>query len=132
MNLDPLHRSVAASDLSLEQVAASKQLDEPQKVARASQAFEALLLRQILTEAQKPQFGQTSSSSRTVGEVYQDMISERMAEQIAAGGSLGLARSLGTQLQRQLKIGSSGHSEPLPASQPMLSNSTQVRLPSHD
>lgn len=129
MNLEPLHRPVAGPDLSLDQVASSTRLEEKEKVARASQAFEALLLRQILTDAQKSQFGPETSGNRTSAEIYQDMISERLAEHIASSGSFGLARSLETQLQRQLKTAGSG---PPATTGPGLRHSTQIHLPSHD
>ncbi len=88
---------------SIEQLAGNRTLPERDKVAAASQAFEALLLRQILNEAQKPLLASPMEGSRTASEVYRDMFASQLADQIAASGAFGLSRTLSQQLQQQLQ-----------------------------
>lgn len=85
-------------------MASNASLSEREKVAAASRAFEAVLLRHILSEAQKPMFkSSVAGGGGLMAEVYRDLITNQMAESISSGGSLGLATSLEAQLQRQLK-----------------------------
>ena len=44
------------SSLPLDRLAASTQIDQKEKIRQVSRAFEAVLLRQILQESQKPTF----------------------------------------------------------------------------
>ena len=87
-----------ASNLSLERVAASPQFSDQEKTAAASQAFEAVLLRQILDTAQKPAFPSASTDRSTAGGIYRDMVNTQLADNIARSGSFGLGRSLTPQL----------------------------------
>ena len=84
-------------------LASNASLSEREKVAAASRAFEAVLLRHILSEAQKPMFkSAVAGGGGLMADVYRDLITNQMAESISSGGSLGLATSLEAQLQRQL------------------------------
>ena len=71
-------------------------------MAEASRQFEALLVRQILTEAQKPLTGKAGQGSSVDG-IYQDMITAQFADKISHSGALGIAEVLQKQLSGQVK-----------------------------
>src|ERR1051325_901392 len=98
-SLNPSH--VDASKLPIEQLAGSKQVSEPQKIAAASQAFEALLLRQILQESQKPVFASKFVGNSFADGIYRDLVVNQLAENISKTGSIGLAKTFTAQVQRQ-------------------------------
>jgi len=102
MDIAPLQsRRVDAANLSLDQLAASTQVPESEKVAEVSRAFEAVLLRQILSESQRPVFQSAYVSNTAVDGIYRDLIVNQMAETISKSGSFGLGKSLTRELQRQ-------------------------------
>jgi Rod binding domain-containing protein len=95
---DPLRRQVQAADVPLDRLASSTQLDDKSKVAEASRQFEAIFVRQILSEAQSSGHGKGVASG-----IYQDMITTQTAENISRSGGLGLARCFQNQLSHGLK-----------------------------
>lgn len=103
MEIAALQHHVRASDLPLERLAASTQISQTDKVAEVSRQFEAVLLRQILGDAQKTIFSSTMNPSSTAGGVYQDMITNQLADSISRSGSFGFAKSLQKQLQHEFK-----------------------------
>ena len=76
-----------------------------EKVAELSRQFEALLLRQMLKEARKPMLGDTLTGNSSVSKIYDDMVTDRLADSIARSGDIGLASSLQAQLMRQQAVG---------------------------
>jgi Rod binding domain-containing protein len=103
MDIAPLQeRRVKASDLPLDRLASSSQVSEREKVAAASTAFEALLLRQVLEESQRPLIPSKYVSDSTSNGIYRDLVVEQLAQSIAKSHSLGLAQSLTSGLERQL------------------------------
>ena len=72
-----------------------------EKVAELSRQFEALLLRQMLKEARKPMLGDTLTGKSSVSKIYDDMVTDRLADAIANSGDVGLGTSLQAQLMRQ-------------------------------
>jgi Rod binding domain-containing protein len=103
MNIPSLNPSVKAADLSLEKLATSTTVKDSEKVQELSRQFEAVLLRQILTEAQKESFGPHKSDSSSSKSIYQDMITNQLADGISRSGAFGLGTSLAPQLSRELK-----------------------------
>ena len=102
MDIPPLQSPrVDAANLSLDQLAASTRVPESQKVAEVSRAFEAVLLRQILAESQRPVFQSSYVSNTAADGIYRDLIVNQMAEAISKSGSFGLGKSLARELQRQ-------------------------------
>jgi len=102
MDIKPLQsRHIDLSNLPLERVASSTQLTEKEKVGEVSRAFEAVLLRQILQESQKPVFSSKFIGNSTTDGIYRDLVVNQLAESISKSGSFGLARSLAGELQRQ-------------------------------
>ena len=105
MNITSLHNGnqVNAAELPLEKLAGNKNVSEAQKVGEVSRQFEAVLLRQVIAQAQKPMFGGSTMTSSTAGSVYQDMVVDSLAEQISRSGMVGLGKSLAPQLSREVK-----------------------------
>jgi peptidoglycan hydrolase FlgJ len=113
MEVNALQSSrIDVSNLSLEQVAGNQQIPEAEKVQKASEAFEAVLLRQILEESQQPVFKSKLTGNSTADGIYRDMVVNQLADSISKSGSLGLAKSLNAQLQRQTTAHAPG---PMPA-----------------
>jgi Rod binding domain-containing protein len=104
MDISPLlARRVKAEDLPLDRLASNSRVSEPEKIAAASHAFESLLLRQVLQEAQRPVFQSKFANDSTTHGIYRDMVVEQLAESMAKSNSLGLAQSLASALQRQFR-----------------------------
>ena len=99
------HPKIKAEDIPLEKLATSKTLSEEQKGAEAARQFEAMLVRQILTEAQKPAFPSKFSNSGVSNSIYQDMMVNQMADKISSSRTLGLAQELGSQFKHEAHPG---------------------------
>lgn len=97
-----IESSRAAESTPIEQLAGNKTLSESEKVAQVSRQFEAVLLRQILGSARKTVFKSKVNEDSLTSGIYQDMVTDQLAESISRSGSFGLARSLQSQLQHQL------------------------------
>lgn len=95
MHISPLQPSVP-----LDRLAANPALSEQEKIAEASRQFEAVLLRQILTEAQKTHFKSKFTDDSFAGGVYRDLTTQHLADAMSRNGSFGLAQSLAQQLNR--------------------------------
>ena len=96
-----IERSIRAAEMPLEKLANSEQVSEQEKLAEVSRQFEAVLLRQILRQAQKPLFGGELVGSSSTNAIYQDMVTEQLAERISEGGSFGFARLIEKELSVQ-------------------------------
>lgn len=118
MNVTPLQPTTFAGDVPLERLAGNAALAEKEKVAEVSRQFEAVLLRQILAETQKPLINSKFSDNSTAASIYRDMIGNQLADSISKSGSVGLAKSLDRQLDRQVRptslAGHAHHPEALP------------------
>lgn len=101
MQIPPLQRPVKAADVPLEQLAGNSAIDESRKVAELSRQFEALLVRQILNEAQKNVLHSSPEASAVSGAIYQDIVTGIQADSISRSGALGLSQTLERQLQRE-------------------------------
>ena len=106
---------IDASAIPLEHVASSTQLTQEQKVKEASRAFEAVLLRQILQEGQRPLFKSKYVGNSTADSIYRDQVANLLAESISKSGSLGLGKSLARELQRHATTAKSGATSALHA-----------------
>jgi Rod binding domain-containing protein len=113
MTVAPLHtHPVDAADLPLDHLAASTQVPEQDKVAEVSRAFEAVLLRQILSQTQRPVFPSKFIGNSTTDGIYRDLVVNQLAESISKSGSFGLARSLAGDLQRQSSVATAAAPNP--------------------
>ena len=113
MEISPLQRHVQAADLPLDKLAANSNLSQADKVGEVSRQFEAILLRQILSEAQKPVFKSKMNPDTASSGIYRDMITTQLADSISRSKALGLADTLSRQLTKQLKLG--GEAKPAAA-----------------
>lgn len=104
----PLDRAVSVRDLPLDRLAHSSTIPAEDKVKEVSRQFESILLRQILSEAQKPHFKTSLGQSGASAGIYQDLMNSQMADQISSQGGLGFSHVLQAQLGRELVV---NHSE---------------------
>jgi len=103
MQLTAIQPNVRASDIQMEHLAGNPRVTEDQKVAEVSRQFEAVMLRQILGEATKKMFAADGEGESSTKGIYQDMITNALADSISKSGEFGLARSLAKQLKHELK-----------------------------
>jgi flagellar protein FlgJ len=100
MNISPIpsQSPVDTSNIPVEDLAGNKRLTEQQKIAEASRQFEAIMLRQILSESQKPVITSEFTDNSTAAGIYQDYITNTLAESMSKSGTLGLAKVFEQQL----------------------------------
>jgi flagellar protein FlgJ len=101
MNVASTHPRIEASQLSLESLAHNKNVSDDDKVAEVSRQFEAVMLRQILQDIRKSVLA-PDQGDKTTNAIYSDMINNQLADSISCSGSLGLAKSLNSQLAHQV------------------------------
>ncbi len=106
--VDPAH-------VPLEQLAGSQVVSQKDKVAELSRQFEAVLVRQILNDAQKPLIKSKYNQESSTSSIHRDLTVNEMAEQITRSGGLGFARQLQQDLARQTKTEPADSSPPQPA-----------------
>src|SRR5688500_7106562 len=102
---------VNAADIPLEKLATSKALSEEQKTSEMTRQFEAMLLRQILNEAQKSTFKSKFASSGVSTAIYQDLMVNQLADKISCSRTVGLSQELGKQVSRQSPHGKSASAD---------------------
>ena len=115
-------RKANPADIPLEKLATSKALSEKDKASEVTRQFEAVLVRQILTDAQKPAFPSKFSMAGVSNSIYQDMMVNQMADKISSSRTLGLSQQLESQLSRQLKDKEGG-----PAANTPVANISQAK-----
>lgn len=108
MEIPSLHPAVRASELPIERLAVNPNVSEKEKVGELSRQFEAILLRQVLKDIRKTVIKSDLFPESLASDIYQDMVTQQLAEAMSKSGSLGLARSLEKDLARQLEDKSSG------------------------
>lgn len=139
MNVAPLQSNALAANVPLERLAGNASLSDQQKIGEVARQFEAVLLRQILAQTQKPMFKSNLTDDSTTAGIYRDMVTGQLAESISKSGALGLAQTLELQLGRQaIPASSAGHdlsAEALPtataatdAARPLQSRPSPARL----
>lgn len=82
----------------MENLAGNSHLSEEEKLGEVSRQFEAVLLRQILQNAQKTHFASKFSGDSATSGIYQDMVTTQLADGISKSGAFGFAQSLKKQL----------------------------------
>ena len=99
MNINALQpKQVSATDIAPESLAGNKNLSEHQKIAEASRQFEAMLLRQILSETQKTVIKSEFTDNSTAAGIYQDLATNQMADSMSKSGTFGFAQVFDRQL----------------------------------
>jgi Rod binding domain-containing protein len=101
-----------AADLQIEKLAGNPRVSEEQKVDEVGRQFEAVMLRQILTDATKKMFSSDAEPESSSAGIYKDMITNTLADSISRSGEFGLARSLAKQLQHEFKTDEVGQRVP--------------------
>jgi Rod binding domain-containing protein len=102
MNIAPIQSPVDTSSIPVEDLAGNKHLTEQQKIAEASRQFEAIMLRQILSESQKPVITSEFTDNSTAAGIYQDYITNTLADSMSKSGTFGLAKIFEQQLSHPL------------------------------
>jgi len=98
MTISPLQSKIDPAHVDIESLAGNQSLTQDQKIAEASKQFEAILLRQFLSESQKSTVhGELDDDSTTSG-IYQDMITNQLAQSMSSGNGVGLAKVFQQQL----------------------------------
>ncbi len=101
MNVAPLpplpSGTIDPSQMPLDELARNPHVSEEVKVGEATRQFEAVLLRQILTEARKTVIHSDLEESSSVSAIYDDLINQTLADSISRSGMLGLADLLKRQ-----------------------------------
>lgn len=104
MNISALPSpNTRAPELPLEKLENNPQLSDAEKINAVGQQFEAVMLRQILTEATKNMFGSSEASQSSTNSIYQDMVTNSLADSVSRSGGLGLATVIAKQLQHECK-----------------------------
>ncbi len=95
------------SDLLISGLASIKPLSAPvadsaqiKKIKQSAQEFEAVLLRQILKEVRSSSLVEGNKGSNSA---YLDMADEQLANQLAAQGGFGFAKSMADQMLKQVQ-----------------------------
>lgn len=101
MNISSIPANKAtATDIAPETLANNRNLSEHQKIAEASRQFEAMLLRQILSETQKPVIKTAYTDNSASAGIYQDFITNELSDSLSKSGTLGFAQVFERQLDR--------------------------------
>jgi flagellar protein FlgJ len=74
------------------------------QVHEAAQKFEALMLRQMLAQSRKVDFGNTLFDNKAADN-FRDMQDSRLADTMSQRGTMGFARMIEAQLARQTGAG---------------------------
>jgi flagellar protein FlgJ len=118
MTITPIQSAVDTSNIPVEELAGDKHLTERQKIAEASRQFEAIMLRQILSESQKPVITSEFTDNSTAAGIYRDYITNTLAESMSKSGTFGLAKIFERQLSHpDPKTASAGKNVIAPALQ---------------
>lgn len=119
MDVNPIQRQIAATEIAPERLAGNPRLTQEQKINEASRQFEAVLLRQILGDAQKTVVKSEFSDNSTAAGIYQDLITTSLADNISKSGAFGLAKTFERQLNRPVAAATKAHHEKTPAALPV-------------
>ncbi len=88
---------VGEKEALLKSGAASK-AEDPEKLKEVSEQFEAILIRQYLSEAMKPMFEGSMMGNDSGAHMYQYMITDAMATELSNNSTFGVASMLQMQL----------------------------------
>ena len=100
MNILPLTSSsdIDTSTVPVEDLAGNKHLTKQQKIHEVSRQFEAIMLQQILSEMQKPVITSEFTDDSTASGIYQDYMTNALAQSMSKTDSLGFAKIFEDQL----------------------------------
>ena len=98
MNVSAIEPRTNPAHVAMENLAGNKALTEDEKIGEASKQFEAIMLRQFLSESQKSVIKSEFTDDSSEAGIYQDMITNQLAEALSSGKGIGLAQSFQHQL----------------------------------
>ena len=98
MQITGLNAKIDTAHIAPEKLMGNAALTEDQKIGEASQQFEAILLRQFLAESQKPVIQSSLTDNSASAGIYQDFITNQLADSLAHSGGVGLAKTFQQQL----------------------------------
>ncbi len=98
MTITPIQTSDDTSDIPIEDLAGNKHLTQQQKIHEASRQFEAIMLQQILSETQKPVIESEFTDDSTAAGIYQDYMTQALAQSMSKSDSFGFAKIFEDQL----------------------------------
>ncbi len=90
--------TMSANHFAVERIAQNNKLTEAEKIGEVAEQFEAILLRQFLSEATKPMLNQNEGMNPAQKSIYQDMITNTLADTMSQSGEFGLAQAFRRQL----------------------------------
>lgn len=86
----------------LKQMVHNKNISEQAKLAKASQQFEAMMLKQILEDGLKPLFKGALDTNKGSQGMYQHMITDSLSQELAKSESFGIANSIQHQMENRV------------------------------
>lgn len=94
--MDPVSASSVsfADSAALRDLTHKQHIDEQAKLREAGRQFEAVLVRQMLKETMKPVFGGLMQGSGSGQKIYQDMVTESLAEALTQNTGFGFTSAL--------------------------------------
>ena len=102
MQIPSLHSPLNSGAVPAEDLARNGNVSEKEKIHELCRQFEAVLLRQILNDAQKTVIQSDLAPKSPAHDLYQDMAVNQLAETLSRSGALGFGRSLEQELTRQI------------------------------
>ena len=81
----------------------NQNISEQAKLKKASQQFEAMLLKQILEDGLKPMIKGALPESGGSHTMYQHLISDALSQQLSESESFGIAQSIQLQMKNRIK-----------------------------
>jgi Rod binding domain-containing protein len=97
MDLASITSQLAPNSLTAaDSAAAEKNPHDEKEIAKVSKQFEAIMVRQFLSESMKPLLQNGPS-----GQVYGYMLTDGLANEITNGGGLGLSHIIQSQLSQK-------------------------------
>lgn len=111
MEITALQRNIQPSEVPIEKLAGNSNISEEKKIAEVSRQFEAIFLRHMLNEANKPMFHSSLIPTGATTEIYQDMVTSQLADKISREQSFGFASLVQQDLSHRL------HGKKQPATQ---------------
>jgi Rod binding domain-containing protein len=127
MDITPFQNRAVAAHIAPEALAGNTKLTDKEKIAEASRQFESMLLRQILSESQKPVIKSELTDDSTASGIYQDFITNQLADSLSKSGAFGFAKIFERQLTHADKKTSSETNTALTKASPLL-----ISSPSHE
>jgi Rod binding domain-containing protein len=129
MNLTPVQSSpdIDTSAIPIEDLAGNKHLTKQQKIHEASRQFEAIMLQQIMSEMQKPVITSEFTDDSTAAGIYQDYMTNALAQSMSKTDSLGFAKIFEEQLSPHTSK-PSPHVSVLPSENPAVKKTGSISL----